>query len=534
MFLRIILFFILFHSANAQVDVKMLIDSLAQTTKESEKASLSMNIASELVNQDWKRALHYIDIAEKSARHSNSDSIIANFYIEVAFIYARKEAYDITLANLLEAYKYYENKPFKERYVLENDLAIAYSQTENYDQALKFFQKITNHEYTSEDPIRLAKMYNNIGLVWMEKNLDSAMAYYDKSVALIKDEDMPDFKVLLYTNLGRAYALKDDSRNAKRYFNLAVHERGNIRDGRLAWVYGDFSEFLLKNKKLDSAIYYSKDAVRILDSIAPFSIKQLKASKVLYKAYIENKEFEKAANYFEKFTAISDSLNIEDRRINVQKIVLEEEYRTKDKIRKLEESKSRSNMYSVIFGLFALLLILAVLLYIYRTKLKRIELEKQLVTSKQKELHANLELKNKELIGKAMIELHHTEIIEDILKDLKEVKLKAHKKETQNAIDYIAKRLKRDTNTNIWDEFELRFKEVHESFYKNLLKTHPDLTSKDKRLCALLMLNLTTKEIAQITGQSSKSVENARTRLRKKLDITNSQADLSSYLSNLG
>ena len=133
-----------------------------------------------------------------------------------------------------------------------------------------------------------------------------------------------------------------------------------------------------------------------------------------------------------------------------------------------------------------------------------------------------------------MVEIHRTEIIEEILQDLKEVKRKAAKKETQQAIDYIAKRLKRDTNSNIWEEFEMRFEQVHESFYKNLSKKHPDLTSKDKRLCALLKLNLTSKEIAQITGQSSKSIENARTRLRKKLEITHSDVELSAYLSSFG
>jgi DNA-binding CsgD family transcriptional regulator len=80
----------------------------------------------------------------------------------------------------------------------------------------------------------------------------------------------------------------------------------------------------------------------------------------------------------------------------------------------------------------------------------------------------------------------------------------------------------------------MRFEQVHESFYKNLLAKHPDLTTREKRLAALLKLNLTSKEIAQITGQTSKSVENARTRLRKKLEITNSQTDLSAYLTNFG
>lgn len=132
-----------------------------------------------------------------------------------------------------------------------------------------------------------------------------------------------------------------------------------------------------------------------------------------------------------------------------------------------------------------------------------------------------------------MIEIHRTEIIEEILLDLKKVKRRVVKKETQQAIDFIAKRLKRDGNSNIWEEFEMRFERVHESFYENLSIKHPELTAGDKRLCALLKLNLTSKEIAQITGKTPKSVENARTRLRKKLAITHSNTDLSFYLSNL-
>lgn len=519
---------------SAQIQLPKLLDSLAQTSSESEKAKLSMAIASQLAREDWKRALKYIEFAEKSAQNTKSDSIIADIDIAVAEIYSEKDAFDISLQHFLKAYTYYKNKPLSERYRLENDVAIAYLQTQHSDKALEFFQKLSNYEHTKENPLKLATVLNNIALVWMRKDLDSAMVYFDKSLQLADGQDAPGLKVFLYTNLGRCAALQEDDQQAKKFFNLALHESDKSRNGQLAWIYSEFSELYLRNNELDSAIYYSKNAVEILDSVAPFTLKQLKASEVLYKAYKANGDFEKASNYFEIFSEITDSLSIEDRRINVQKIVLEEEYRTKDKIRELEQSKSRSNMYSFIIGLFALLLILGVILYRYRNKLRRTELENQLVTSRQKELSTNLELKNKELIGKAMIEMHRAEIIEDILIDLKEVKLKANKKETQNAIDYIAKRLKRDTSTNIWDEFELRFKEVHESFYKNLLKEHPDLTTRDKRLCALLKLNLTSKEISQITGQPAKSVENARTRLRKKLDITNSHTDLSVYLSNFG
>lgn len=313
MIYRIILFLFLTQFAIAQDDVKVLVDSLAQTTTEAEKATLSMVIASKLADQDWKRALNYIDFAEKSAKKSKSDSITADIHIAVAEIYSDKEAYDISLEHFLQAYAYYQNKPLKERYRLENDVAIAYLQTGHPDEALGFFKKLSVYEHTKESPVKSASVFNNIALVWMRKDLDSAMVYFNKSLQLVKEEDVPDLKIFLFTNLGRCATLTEDSQEAKRFFNLAINENNKLRGGRLAWIYSEFSELYLKNNELDSAIYYSRNAVEMLDSVAPFTLSQLKASEVLYKAYIKNEDFEKASNYFEKYAAITDSLSIEDR-----------------------------------------------------------------------------------------------------------------------------------------------------------------------------------------------------------------------------
>ena len=178
-------------------------------------------------------------------------------------------------------------------------------------------------------------------------------------------------------------------------------------------------------------------------------------------------------------------------------------------------------------------MILVIILLKYKNRLRESKLEKELIQSKKEELNLKLESKNKALIAKAMQEIHRSELIQEILEDLKEIKIKAVKKETESAINFIQKRLEKDTNSNIWEEFELSFDQVHETFYNNLQEKHPVLTSKDRRLCALLVLDLSSKEIAQITGQDYKSVENARTRLRKKLDLTNTKSDLTAYLNSL-
>lgn len=135
------------------------------------------------------------------------------------------------------------------------------------------------------------------------------------------------------------------------------------------------------------------------------------------------------------------------------------------------------------------------------------------------------------LIGKAMSEINRTDNINEILTDLKKIKLQTANKEMQYAIDIVLKRLEKDLNTDIWKEFEISFEQVHKSFFDKLTVDYPSLTPKDRRLCALLYLDLTTKEISQITGQSFKSIENARTRLRKKFDLTNERVNLSTYLN---
>ena len=82
-------------------------------------------------------------------------------------------------------------------------------------------------------------------------------------------------------------------------------------------------------------------------------------------------------------------------------------------------------------------------------------------------------------------------------------------------------------------EFEIRFQQVHNSFYDKLNALSPDLSTNERRLCAFLKLSMSTKEISSITGQSPRSIDVARTRLRKKLNLTNNDSSLSDFLSSL-
>ena len=79
-------------------------------------------------------------------------------------------------------------------------------------------------------------------------------------------------------------------------------------------------------------------------------------------------------------------------------------------------------------------------------------------------------------------------------------------------------------NDTYWDMYQKNFDLIHKNFFRNLRKINPELTATDLKFCALLRLNRSTKEIALFTGLTTRGVEGARYRLRKKLDIPKGQS----------
>ena len=70
---------------------------------------------------------------------------------------------------------------------------------------------------------------------------------------------------------------------------------------------------------------------------------------------------------------------------------------------------------------------------------------------------------------------------------------------------------------NDWYRIKAHFEKIHPGFFDRLRERFPQLTPNDHKLCALLRMNLSTKEISQILKITAPSTEISRIRLRKKL-----------------
>ena len=156
--------------------------------------------------------------------------------------------------------------------------------------------------------------------------------------------------------------------------------------------------------------------------------------------------------------------------------------------------------------------------------------EKEIATLKSDRLQADLSHKSKELASATMLIINHEEFLNDLKKDIQQNTLggKIQKKQSELLIDKINQNLSEEDE---WTVFQDNFDLIHKNFFRNLKSTYPDLTPVDLRLCALLRLNYTTKEIARMQNLSLRGVEAARYRLRKKIDIQENE-DLVSFMIN--
>ena len=89
--------------------------------------------------------------------------------------------------------------------------------------------------------------------------MDSALYYYQQSLALMDGVDYPPLSFSLYTNLARGYTNKEEFDLAREYFDLAKDEIvPQTPVTNIAWVYSSLSELYLKKKDIDSAVIFSE------------------------------------------------------------------------------------------------------------------------------------------------------------------------------------------------------------------------------------------------------------------------------------
>jgi DNA-binding CsgD family transcriptional regulator len=156
-----------------------------------------------------------------------------------------------------------------------------------------------------------------------------------------------------------------------------------------------------------------------------------------------------------------------------------------------------------------------------KIKQEQLELEKEIERLKYEKLQTKILAKDKELVNNTLKVVEKNKILNGVISKLKDINLETLDESTKFKFTKLNKSIVKEVSAdNNWKELEKHIKNVHFDFLKRLKEKYPTISPRELDLSTYLLMNMSTKEIAEIMNISGGGVELARYRLRKKLDLT--------------
>jgi len=171
-----------------------------------------------------------------------------------------------------------------------------------------------------------------------------------------------------------------------------------------------------------------------------------------------------------------------------------------------------------------------------RVRASRLRLEQrkdyEIAALKSEQLEQDIEHKSRELSATTMNLIRKNEIFQEIA-GLIDRLTPDDPAALQRQLARLRKRIEENiSHDDDQKDFIRNFDIVYQDYTKRLMARHPNLTASDKRMCCYIKMGLSSKEIAPLVNISFKSVEMARYRLRKKMNLP-AETSLADYLATV-
>lgn len=161
------------------------------------------------------------------------------------------------------------------------------------------------------------------------------------------------------------------------------------------------------------------------------------------------------------------------------------------------------------------------------------DLEMKNIAMENETLNLKLQAKRKEFMDIALNINEQKIFLEKLSTSINDVIKTADQEEKNTKLKEISLLIKqRMTFSQEKKDFYIRIEDISRDFHMKLKIAFPNLTDLEKRLAVLLRLNFSTKEISSLLNISPKSVEIARYRLKKKMNISK-ENNLINFIQNI-
>ncbi len=485
--------------------------------------------------QNYEEAINHFKQCIEYAETQNDSLTLRECYLNSGTIYFTKGLVNRSLECFLRAIEYSERFDKEKEY---NNIGAVFFNEGEYEEAYKYYHLALEIFKKKNDTYSTLVALINIGDVYrMMEKYDLALTYYHNVLTgnyVLKDTEL---SIICLNNIGIIKSKINENDSAIHYFTksleIAQKQTDHVLYARSLFLLGQ--EYYEKNMFVDAKPYLLK-SFEISNKLSIYS-EMAGSSEILQKIFTYENKYKSALYYAIMFKEASDSLTKNEAKSEIMKLMFDHKIKLQeiDKKEQIEHEKSEHRksifmFYTVTFLLIIVLLLSFIITYRAKQKSKYGKIEKEKAELMVKNMERELEVRNFEVVGKVLSINEKNEFIDSTAKLLDA--FSQNLPQTKRVeLESIIKQIREKEEKNQWEEFYYYFTKVYSKFFEKLERDFPDLTLSEKRLCAFLKLNMTTKDIASLTYLNLKSVEVARTRLRKKLNLTNSNVSFTEFFN---
>lgn len=384
--------------------------------------------------------------------------------------------------------------------------------------AIPYYRQAIALREEEGDAFKAAELYNNLGIVFQGVGaLDSALTCYRVAMRTAAVSQSPRFYGNVLGNLGGIYELQGAKDSALYYLKESQSIFTKMKDGYGMCLTSLGLGGIYSNDNQPKAAL--QELLKARELAEELRVPELRKDSYdgLFTHFKSWGPADSALSYLEKLVSIRDSLNSAEVQKETDRLRIKFESQIKEEENKrLEgelgfeiEQRGQERLVFLVIGIGGLVLLVSwiILLYFRSQARKRSLMLSEAETMRQEKD----KLAAQQRLTKALQQITEKDQLLGRLED-----------ELRQEVDTaaFADKLHERINSNQdWMQFMIEFELIYKDFFQSLNPQENKLTKNDLKLAALIKLNLSNKEIAEVQNITPDGVKKAKNRLRKKLAL---------------
>ncbi len=408
------------------------------------------------------------------------------------------------------------------------NIAAVYQGMGSNEEAAKYARLSLELEIARGNHRNVAGALLILGSLIDEKDPDSAIHYFERSFRIANENGHIKTAGISKYRVARALTQKGNfiqSRNQLQEL-LTQLQVSNYKD-----LSADVYQLLAINdfnlEEFESSIRNAKRSLELGESYgAKTTITS--AAQLLSNVYAKTSKLDSALFYNKLYSAYRDSVHNTENQMTIARLnskldnlEIRKEVELLEKQREIDVQNRRLLIISLIAIVITSILFVTALVFRHKSNQRKQRL-------KTLELEREKNILDEELYQQTLRMINMNHGITELEISLSEIKKQSDisQKDVQKVLGNI--KLNK-TIEKEWKNFDNYFGKKHEHFYEGLVAKHPQLSLQNRRLAALIRIDLSNREIAQILNISQNSAKMGRYRLKTKLGLQEND-NLTQYL----